>query len=130
MMKYPYLRRLFFDRRDQTWVAVSIDLPGCSAGGETPCEALREFEIAGDAWLEACAATGKPLPRHTSFRSMKKEYNFSNAERGTFYHPDVELQIPIYLDPDVAEFIETLAEKKKTDIEQVVNDLLRKSMSI
>jgi len=33
---------------------------------------------------------------------MKKEYDFSKGERGKFFRPDVELNIPIYLEPDVA----------------------------
>lgn len=40
---------------------------------------------------------------------MKKEDDFSKGERGKFYHPDVEFHIPIYLEPDLAEFVQTLA---------------------
>ena len=61
---------------------------------------------------------------------MKEEYDFSKAERGKFYHPDLELHLPIYLDPDVAQFIEALAEKKKTDQNEIVNELLRKNMQL
>jgi hypothetical protein len=61
---------------------------------------------------------------------MRKEYDFSKGERGEFYHPDVELNLPVYLDPDVAEFLRELAERKGTDIGSVVNDWLRKSIDI
>jgi hypothetical protein len=43
---------------------------------------------------------------------MRKEYDFSKGERCKFYHPDVELNLPVYLDPDVAAFLRELAEKK------------------
>jgi restriction system protein len=33
---------------------------------------------------------------------MKKEYDFSKGERGKFFRPDVELNIPVYPDPQVA----------------------------
>jgi len=33
---------------------------------------------------------------------MKKEYDFSKGERGKFFRPDAELNIPVYLEPDVA----------------------------
>ncbi len=33
---------------------------------------------------------------------MKSEYDFSQADRGKLYHPDVQLNLPIYLDPYVA----------------------------
>jgi len=64
-MKHPYPIKLFFDPRDQSWVAVSDDLPGCSAGGATPVEAIQEFECAVAAWLEALEATGQPIPEPT-----------------------------------------------------------------
>jgi hypothetical protein len=61
---------------------------------------------------------------------MKKEYDFSKGERGKFYHPDVELNLPVYLDPDVSAFLRELAEKKGTEIESIVNDWLRKSIDL
>ena len=57
---------------------------------------------------------------------MKKEYDFSKAERGKFYDPDVELNIPIYLEPDVAEVVRERANKQDVDMTTVVNDWLRK----
>lgn len=62
-MKHYYSIKLFFDPRDKAWVAISDDLPGCSAGGDTPMEALQEFEIAVEAWIEVLKATGKPIPK-------------------------------------------------------------------
>lgn len=58
-MKHTYPIRLFFDPRGKAWVAVSDDLPGCSAGGDTPFEALEEFEIVLEIWLDALKAEGK-----------------------------------------------------------------------
>jgi hypothetical protein len=43
---------------------------------------------------------------------MKKEYDFSNGVRGKFYHPKAEFNLPIYLDRDIAEFVEKLAAEK------------------
>ena len=44
---------------------------------------------------------------------MKKEYDFSNAIRGKFYRKDVQLNLPIYLDKDIADFIHKVADRKK-----------------
>lgn len=33
---------------------------------------------------------------------MKQEYDFSKGERGKFFRPGAELNIPVYLEPDVA----------------------------
>ena len=40
---------------------------------------------------------------------MKAEYDFSKGKQGKFYHPDAEFHLPVYLDPDVAEFMNKLA---------------------
>jgi hypothetical protein len=56
---------------------------------------------------------------------MKAEYDFSKGERGRFYHPDVVLNLPIYLEPDVDDFIRRLAKEKGKDVETLVNEWLR-----
>ena len=61
---------------------------------------------------------------------MKKEYDFSKGERGKFYDPDAELCLPIYLEPDIADFMRKLAGEKDTDIEKLVNDWLRKNIDL
>ena len=61
---------------------------------------------------------------------MKKEYNFTNAERGKFYRPDAKLNVPVYLDDEVRDFVNGIAERKHADMAQVVNDLLRSDMSL
>ncbi|MEK6569923.1 MAG: hypothetical protein AABZ61_01025 [Bacteroidota bacterium] len=56
---------------------------------------------------------------------MRKEYDFSKGVRGKFYRPNVRLNLPIYLDDDIAEFVHKYAKKKKVDAQTVVNKLLR-----
>jgi hypothetical protein len=57
--------------------------------------------------------------------TMRKEYDFSKAERGKFYSPDMKLNIPIYLDEEVLAFVEKIASKKGLDQSSVVNELLK-----
>ncbi|MBI2566593.1 MAG: hypothetical protein HYV63_06135 [Candidatus Schekmanbacteria bacterium] len=61
---------------------------------------------------------------------MRSEYDFSKAERGKFYRPDMKLNLPVYLDEEVQAFIQDIAEKKKTDLSSVVNQLLRSDMQL
>lgn len=61
---------------------------------------------------------------------MKQEYDFSKGERGKFYSPNVELELPVYLDPDVAAFMSKLAAEKNLDISTIVNDWMRKNISL
>jgi hypothetical protein len=58
---------------------------------------------------------------------MKKEYDFSKGERGKFYRPNTRLNLPIYLDADIAEFVESYAKHKQADAQTVVNDILRRN---
>jgi len=52
---------------------------------------------------------------------MKKEYDFSKGERGKFFRPDAELNIPVYLEPDVARVFRSSA---------AVNEALRSLLRI
>jgi len=61
---------------------------------------------------------------------MRKEYDFSEGERGKFHHLDIKLNIPIYLDEEVSAFVEEIAAKKGLDRSAVVNDLLRGDIRI
>ena len=59
---------------------------------------------------------------------MRKEYDFSKGERGKFYRPAAQMNLPIYLEPDVAKFVRTCAKKKKVDTQKIVNQWLRNSI--
>lgn len=61
---------------------------------------------------------------------MKDHYDFSVAERGKFYRADAEFHFPVYLEPDVSEFLTRLAEQKKVAVDDLVNELLRADMNI
>jgi hypothetical protein len=61
---------------------------------------------------------------------MKKQYDFSNGERGKFYSPHAEFNLPIYLETEIAQFVKELAEQKNTDVSNIVNLLLRKNKEL
>lgn len=61
---------------------------------------------------------------------MKREYDFSKGVRGKFYRANAKLQLPIYLDQDVEKFVKKRAQEKKVETATLVNDLLRKGISI
>ena len=48
--------------------------------------------------------------------TMKKEYDFTKGKRGLFYKPGAELNIPVYLEPDVAKAVRRRASKKDLTI--------------
>jgi len=57
-----YHINIFYSEEDGGYIADIPDLAACSAFGNTPEEALRQVEIAKEAWLEAARAEGKPIP--------------------------------------------------------------------
>ena len=61
---------------------------------------------------------------------MKREYDFSKAERGKFYRKGAELRLPIYLDAKLQSQLERIAQKKGKEINDVVNQLVRKEVEL
>lgn len=71
--KYPI--QINFDEKDGDYLAVVPDLPGCSAFGDTPEEALREAETAIELWLEAARQIGKPIPEPSVESAFSGKFN-------------------------------------------------------
>jgi hypothetical protein len=61
---------------------------------------------------------------------MRDEYDFSGAERGKFYRHGTTLNIPIYLDDEVRDYLSQRARSKGVDLGDMVNELLRKDISL
>ena len=61
---YPI--KVFYSEEDKGFIAVILDLPGCSAFGETEEEALREVKIAQELWIKTAKKEGRKIPRPSS----------------------------------------------------------------
>ena len=61
---------------------------------------------------------------------MKKEYDFSKAQRGKFYHPDAKMNLPVYLDDEVKNYLSERASAKGIGLGEMVNDLLKKDIAL
>ena len=61
---------------------------------------------------------------------MKEEYDFSQGQRGKFYHPEATISLPVYLDEDVESWFAEKAKAKGVAVQQLVNELLRKDISL
>lgn len=61
---------------------------------------------------------------------MKNEYDFLKSVGDKFQDAEVDLNLPIYLDREIADFAQKLSVEKKIDRSQIVNHLLRKDMEI
>ena len=61
---------------------------------------------------------------------MRDEYDFSNAERGKFHRKNAVLQLPVYLDPEVREYLAARAKAKGIEVDQLVDELLRRDIEL
>ena len=58
-------------------------------------------------------------------KGMRKEYDFSKGVRGKFSGKTLNLIFRSTLDADNLSFVTKIAERKKADISEIVNDLIR-----
>ncbi|MBE8189357.1 MAG: hypothetical protein HAW58_00470 [Candidatus Thioglobus sp.] len=61
---------------------------------------------------------------------MEKEYDFSNGIRGKFYQKDAQFHLPVYLEPEIEDFVMQLAKRQDVDLTQMVNSLLLKDKAL
>ena len=59
---------------------------------------------------------------------MKDEYDFSGAERGKFFRPNLKLIPPVRLEPDVLAYLSERAHARGTSLNALVNALLKKDI--
>jgi hypothetical protein len=61
---------------------------------------------------------------------MKPEHDFQNGVRGKFFRPNASARVPVYLDLTVLEFFSAEAEKKGVEVDEIINELLRRDIAI
>ena len=61
---------------------------------------------------------------------MKAEHDFSKGTRGKFYSPDAIFNLPVYLEPDINEFMNKLVKERGSDIQTLVNEWLRANIQV
>ena len=59
---------------------------------------------------------------------MKRDYEFSNAQWGTFVKLNATLRLPIYLDSRLQKDVETLANKAGQAIGVLVNRIVKNDL--
>jgi post-segregation antitoxin (ccd killing protein) len=61
---------------------------------------------------------------------MKKEYDFSKGERGKFFREGAGLNLPVYLDEEVGDYLQERAQAKGLEVSRLVNDLLKREIEL
>jgi len=60
---------------------------------------------------------------------MKQEYDFRKGTRGKFYNPNATFHIPVYLEQDAANYQNRIAEKQNIDINNIVNNWIKRDIA-
>ncbi len=61
---------------------------------------------------------------------MKQEYDFSKGERGKFFRNDASLNLPVYLDKDVQNYLQERAKSKGINVDLLVNERLKQDIKL
>ena len=61
---------------------------------------------------------------------MQQEYDFSKGERGKFYRAGARFHLPVYLEESVMGSLSAIAERKGVQVDDLINDLLKKELAI
>lgn len=61
---------------------------------------------------------------------MKKHYDFSKGEKGKFYIPENEIEIPVYLNYSNREYYMKIASEKNIDLPELINNILTKGKDL
>lgn len=61
---------------------------------------------------------------------MKAHYDFSKGEKGKFYFPEEEIDIPIYLNDSTKKYFVDLARNNNITLSKLINKILIKDKDL
>jgi hypothetical protein len=61
---------------------------------------------------------------------MPAEIDFSKGSRGKFFRPGSQLQLPVYIDAEVQDYLSRRAQARGIDMAALVNELLKKDIEL
>ena len=61
---------------------------------------------------------------------MKKHYDFSKGEKGKFYVPENEIELPVYLDEKNGKYYSDLATEKNIAMSKLINNILSRDKEL
>lgn len=56
--------------------------------------------------------------------------DWRKAVQGRFYRPGISSSMPVYLEPDLMDFLSERADRRRIDTATLVNELLRKDVEL
>ncbi len=74
------------------------------------------------------AMSTKPI--HQIEDDIPDDIDFSQAERGKFYHPNARFNLPIYIDAALHAQLSSIATDRDLDVSAFANELLKKDIEL
>jgi hypothetical protein len=62
--------------------------------------------------------------------TMRDDYDFSQGQRGKFFRKDAVLDLPVYLDAEVRDYLSARAKAKGVNLGKLVNELLKRDIEL
>lgn len=131
-MRYPIV---IHKDPDSDYGVTVPDLPGCFSAGETLDDALIQATEAIECHLEALILDDEPIPTSNPLEYHQNNPDYADGiwavvtvDRAKLNGP--ELELPINLDPQAAEFLQKVAVKRGVDVQTIVNEWIRKEIEI
>ena len=79
-----YAATIFWNDEDEGFIALALDLPGCSAFGETQAAALTELQDAIAAWIAAAEHAGHAIPQPSKLPAFAAGRGLTVYRRGRY----------------------------------------------
>ena len=91
---FKYRIVVFYSEEDKGYIAKIPELPGCSAFGEGPEEAMKEVKVVAELWMKAAKEMGREIPQPVDEKrysgrfalrlppSLQRELDFDAKEEG------------------------------------------------
>ena len=61
---------------------------------------------------------------------MPGEIDFSKGTRGKFFKPGARVNVPVYLEAEVQDYLTARAKARGSEVAQLVNELLKKDIEL
>ena len=71
-----------------------------------------------------------PAPEASGEDDIPAEIDFSGGTRGKFHRPEARPNLPVYLDPEVQNYLARIASQKGTTVSALANELLKQDIAI
>ena len=79
-MKTEYPVQIIWSQQDGAYLAIAANLPGCVADGQTPEEALKNYRVVVEEWIETAKEDGRKIPKAMTLEDFSRMQQAAQAK--------------------------------------------------